>query len=582
MRDVDAASRFGYSFANGNNASVSKQLLHDKDFFSELDKTSANTHDEGAHKQFQIFLSKLPGKADVEKLANSYFVIVNWQYSFLERYDFYKLLRQWQTLTAEGSTISEGQDMQLEMRMFPALLFQVLALALQFLPNDLRFPGLLESTGASSYDSLAYHYSQMGMQLLDLSGRLRGNLIGVQHDLLRASVLKNFGRITESWHAHTNAIRQAQDLGLHRQSAIQKNGTEEVKNTLALVWHDEMKRRLWLNLFVWDAAMAMILGRPRTINMDDCNFKPPTDCIYPENPLNTVPLPIQPGEKPSAFSERLIEYQLSLRIHEMRRLRTEHRHPKDYAVIQKLHVEALSLLDAAPPFLQTSNPDTSWDVQCPYLPAQREQVAIVVNAYLVALHRPHVIDRVESRNAVWNATSVVLESLQRMFETSTVHAYKHFMLSFFTVDAALLLSAMAIRFPKQDQTCNDMLLQNLKNALDRLQALRVRSSIAAAGLPIIRQCCRQVWKTYGVEYDDLDQMKEVSSPEETRETEEHVGSRDKQSQRDSELISSDATSTLPQNDTEDWFVGPITDFDPSVWLEQMDEYGGDVLDISVA
>ena len=153
--------------------------------------------------------------------------------------------------------------------------------------------------------------------------------------------------------------RQAQELGLHRQSRVQQNETGQVEDTLSLLWYDEYKRRMWINLFIWDSGMAMVLGRPRTINANDCDMKVPMDCEIPSDPSKTVPMPIQPDDKPSAFSERLVQYAIAQKIHEVRTLGADKRHPKDYSLIQTLHNQALALLDTAPPTLQPHNPDTS-------------------------------------------------------------------------------------------------------------------------------------------------------------------------------------------------------------------------------
>lgn len=46
--------------------------------------------------------------------------------------------------------------------------------------------------------------------------------------------------------------RQAQELGLHRQKEIYQACENSVDKTLSLFWYEENKKRLWINLFVWD------------------------------------------------------------------------------------------------------------------------------------------------------------------------------------------------------------------------------------------------------------------------------------------------------------------------------------------
>lgn len=58
-------------------------------------------------------------------------------------------------------------------------------------------------------------------------------------------------------HSHRRQIlillsRQAQELGLHRQKEIYQTDQTNLENTLSLFWYEENKKRLWINLFVWD------------------------------------------------------------------------------------------------------------------------------------------------------------------------------------------------------------------------------------------------------------------------------------------------------------------------------------------
>lgn len=52
--------------------------------------------------------------------------------------------------------------------------------------------------------------------------------------------------------ALTHLTRQAQELGLHRHTEFHHPEGDNIEETLSLIWYDEYKRRVWLNLFVWD------------------------------------------------------------------------------------------------------------------------------------------------------------------------------------------------------------------------------------------------------------------------------------------------------------------------------------------
>lgn len=53
----------------------------------------------------------------------------------------------------------------------------------------------------------------------------------------------------ESWHALGQAIREAQEMGLHREQPRKYvNGGE----SYTTIWQREIEKRVWVNLYVWD------------------------------------------------------------------------------------------------------------------------------------------------------------------------------------------------------------------------------------------------------------------------------------------------------------------------------------------
>jgi len=95
------------------------------------------------------------------------------------------------------------EELSKELRYFPALLFQVLALALQFLPSAAAVWKRLPTNDIA----LCRRYSDIGVELMVILGRPGVALTAVQADFLRTSWLKNIGRGVEAWHSIGNAIR---------------------------------------------------------------------------------------------------------------------------------------------------------------------------------------------------------------------------------------------------------------------------------------------------------------------------------------------------------------------------------------
>lgn len=65
--------------------------------------------------------------------------------------------------------------------------------------------------------------------------------------------------------------------------------------------------------------MALVLGRPRHINANDCNVRVPIDCRIPEDPSVVVPTAADQGgdSPPSTISPSLFQYAISQMTHEM-------------------------------------------------------------------------------------------------------------------------------------------------------------------------------------------------------------------------------------------------------------------------
>jgi hypothetical protein len=99
------------------------------------------------------------------------------------------------------------QGISRDLQYFPALLFQVLAVALQFLPPGTSSARILQIEDVSARDILSQRYSTIGMEVVAILGRHNTTLTAIQHDLMRALWLKNCSRGMESWYSLGTAIR---------------------------------------------------------------------------------------------------------------------------------------------------------------------------------------------------------------------------------------------------------------------------------------------------------------------------------------------------------------------------------------
>ncbi|RMZ37531.1 hypothetical protein AFCA_002060 [Aspergillus flavus] len=487
--NAEGSGGLGYSLVNGSNAFVGlKEVLQDEDEFRQIITTHNRPFRSPVLKAHaRTLISQLPSKPVLQQLADIFFAEVNWHYFILERFYFDDLFSRWQSTEMRPVDYLSNQELSIELQYFPVLLFQVVALSLQFLPPDALALTQLSSKELSS----SYKYSELGDELVTMLGRHGVALTAVLADFLRASWLKNYGRGIEAWHSAGNAIRQAQELTLHRQHDVHQSSPDRIEQTLSVIWYDEFKKRVWMNLFVWDSLMAMILGRPRTIHPDDCDVKPPIDCNIPKDPSKTVPMTVQPGESPNGpttVSAGLFRYALACKFHEMRALKADRPHLKDHNIIQGLHEQVVSLLENVPPYLRFKSPDTSWDGEYSFLPQLREEVFMTANLFLMTLHRPHILASAESRKAALEATLATLESQQRFFGQTSEHHYPLFGLAFYTIDASILLSIIVASYPPHGHEPRQYVYHVLQQAIERLSYVQPYNPIARSGLGIVQRC----------------------------------------------------------------------------------------------
>ena len=153
----------------------------------------------GMRERYKALIRQLPAKVYIDKLVDVYFSEYNWQYYPLDHDLFLQQLGEWNRLPFNTFTSAGPQALPLELRAFPALLFQMMACALLMLPEEEE--GTFEPlkyAGNMTFEDLAVDYSESGLSILLLLGKRQITLTTIQADLLRAVVLKYLAKVTES------------------------------------------------------------------------------------------------------------------------------------------------------------------------------------------------------------------------------------------------------------------------------------------------------------------------------------------------------------------------------------------------
>ncbi|TEY87352.1 hypothetical protein BOTCAL_0003g00320 [Botryotinia calthae] len=486
----------GYASHNSSFTGLQKSF-HINDDLSTFMGASASTSlsHPGLRHKFLSLVIQLPSQSIISELVDLFFSELHWYLKILEEHYFRNLLKSWQDIRSTLSGQSDLGSISRDLLYFPALLFQTLAVSLQFLPPDTEASKILHLKTLLDCDRLSHDYSKIGMEIMSLLGRHSSTITGVEHDLLKSGWLKNYSRGTEAWHLLGSAIRQGQDLGLHLQASIPKVAGEDVGTRLEKLWYDEYKRKLWVTLFTWDSHMSAMLGRPRSINASDCTIKTPIDCSFPVDPSTTIPTPANlqyPHSPPSNCSPQLFHYSLAQKIHEMLAAGAHRPHIKDYSFITNLHNKVVSMVGALPPTLRTENPDKSWDIEEPRLPRQRLAIAAAAHSFLMALHSPHAPIHPTSRTASIKAALDCLDTQDQFFKAVKPHQYRFYSLSFNTINCGIFLSGIVLESPNLEGGLKERIKDAIEKSIGRLKSMEDRSPMAKSGLQILTICYERI------------------------------------------------------------------------------------------
>ncbi|VBB83657.1 Putative Protein similar to C1F7.11c of Schizosaccharomyces pombe [Podospora comata] len=459
-----------------------------------IDQTTPSISDGLTREKYKSLIRQLPARVHIEKLVDIYFREFNWQYYALDRTLFDSLLAQWYTLPF--SILSQGGPSQipLSLRPFPGLLFNIIAIALLTLSSDDReFEGLLYAGLNMTFEDLANDYSDSGLQVLQVLGKRSMTLTTVLAGFARASFLKYVGLVTESWHAIGSAIRDAQEIGLHRDSLDPRPPSgATLQEVLEVQWEVQRRRKIWMTLVVWDVHMAGVLGRPTTINLTAVPPSLPVD-VKGDSPGASPSGELMPivergeNEPPTPLTRAVWAYHLMAPMREILELEKEGPCPRDFGRVDKLHEEVVSIEKKTPPFFRLENPDTRFDDRedCYWLPLARVILPQLSSFELMALHRPYIFTRPKSRTEALKASLGMLNAQRLHFMALRPALYKTFALFFGTFDAIVLMAAIYILFPREHPELVQSALQHFQWAVERFEAMSERNALAKAALGVL-------------------------------------------------------------------------------------------------
>ncbi|KAH6694162.1 fungal-specific transcription factor domain-containing protein [Plectosphaerella plurivora] len=418
-------------------------------------------------------IREIPSQKHVEILVRSFFANVGWQFDVIDEETFRDQLFDWGRVSY--SALKQGPDsLPISTRYFPALLLQVLAIALLSQPtqydnalDDLKYaPGI-------DFPDLAADYSNAGHRLMSLLGTRNTPLCKVQAGLMKACFEKTIGSVIESWHTLGSTIRDAQELGLHllnRPGGPPQNGIPPREL--------ESRRRLWLILHLWDAHMAVVLGRPLATTLDPSDVGSPSST---SSSTGSTPRS-QHDEIVSLFDMALCGYHAAFRyLPEIYAL--EATSPNAQETVKTIHDAIIGNISRLPAWATAPSPIL--DVKYPWLSVARESLLPEMYFVLLALHRPFMSVSSNRKEAL-KAALQMLESYNRLFSLAKPNVYTSFAIVFGTFDAMVLVAATYLDYPDDNPDLLPASMNCMEWGLARLDAMRSRNTMAGLAYTVVQ------------------------------------------------------------------------------------------------
>lgn len=302
------------------------------------------------------------------------------------------------------------------------------------------------------------------------------------------------------WHQVGTAVRDAQEIGLHRDQFDPQPGPDDsTDKALEAVWDAQQRRRIWMTLVGWDLHTGAVLGRPTSVDYRTLKRSLPIDAPAPKNRRRTPVFPRGDDDPPTPLTRALWAFETMRPLREILDLEKEGPFPKDFTKVEALHEELLRLQARVPAPFRLDNPDTRFDdrPECWWIPLVRPTLPQVMSFNFMALHRPYIFTRSSSRHEALKASLDMLEAQRLHFAVLSPHQYKTFSLFFGTFDAIVMMASIYILFPKEHPEMLRSSLRHFRWGVERFETMAARNRLAHAALGVLNAIYIRLKKAIG-------------------------------------------------------------------------------------
>ncbi|KAF1921752.1 hypothetical protein BDU57DRAFT_437295 [Ampelomyces quisqualis] len=390
--------------------------------------------------------------------VNHFLSVVNYRYSAIYGPTLTDQYVQWWTDRGAGRRLSPE---------FTCLLLRICAYSVQYLTPSMR--KMIEFELACDSQLISDRFASAAEQLNQSFDSSNLTIERIQEQFLKGVWLKSESRIVDSWHALGCTIRAAQELRIDKDAGLETLSEFDI----------EIRRRIWIILYIWDWQMSAWLGRPNLIDQKHLTFK------FPNLRLD------QSTAEPnllSPFAHMALQAQLGRRV---ANVLSEAQSVRNLSAKQVFAVEAEceKFIEELPPIFQVKNPDTSLDEQHPYFIFQRHQMHCVIFVTMVDFLKPYLtrdrLDKLTERDDEFRIMGIdiafrLLRVSRNLFEHEFPINAKFHMVVFSIFDTATLLCSAIIHDHDHVLPHREEVLNAIESSLNMLHQLSRTSKLGAS------------------------------------------------------------------------------------------------------
>lgn len=274
-----------------------------------------------------------------------------------------------------------------------------------------------------------------------------------------------------------------------------------MEQSLELLWDAETRRRMWLTLATWDLHTGAVLGRPTSIDHSSMQRTMPVDAPIPKNRRTTPIHPRGDDDPPTPLTRHIWMCKGVMAMREIHEMEKEGPMANDFSKVTKIHQYMIELEQRLPAPLRFENPDTRFDnhPDCAWIVKGRTSLPHIFCYNFIALHRPYVFTRADSRYEALKASLDMLVAQRAHFSILEPRHYHNFALFFGTFDAVIMLASIYILFPRDNLDLVSKAAWHFRWSVDRFETIAPKNRLAHAALGVLYALYTRLKKAINIE-----------------------------------------------------------------------------------